>query len=128
MRKYQLILVLALATVICTGTIMANKAADGEGDCIVISPNTLVLSKDTDYVTVHSNVLLSLVVPDSLLLDGVSPAHVGADSLGHLVAKFDEKAIKAIVQPGQATLTLTLTGFFLTGEPLEASDTITVRE
>ncbi len=127
MRKYLMILVLTLATVIGTSAIMANKAAEGEGICIVISPNTLVLSQDTACVTVHSNLPIELVDCESLLLEGVPPVLVKADNLGHLVAKFDEEAIKALVQPGQATLTLTGL-LIINGESFEASDTITVRE
>jgi hypothetical protein len=117
---------MTLAMVIGASAIWANKAADGDGICIVISPNSLVLSKDTASVTVHSNLPIGLVDCDSLLLEGVPPVLTKADNLGHLVAKFDEEAIKALVQPGEATLTLT--GILADGTDFAASDSITVRE
>jgi hypothetical protein len=127
MRKYRIILVMAtLALAIGTSVIMANKATEGEGICITIAPSTLILSKDTACVTIHSNLPIGLVDCDSLTLEGIEPVLVKADSLGHLVAKFDEEAIKAIVLPGQATLTLT--GDLADGSDFAASDTITVRE
>ena len=131
MKKHRIILVMAaLALAIGTSAIMANKAADGEGICIVISPKTLVLSKNTACVTVHSNLPIGMVDCGSLLLDGVPPVLTKADSCGDLVAKFDDQAIKAIVQPGQTTLTLTGLAFDEFGvlAPFTASDTITVRE
>lgn len=126
MKTIRITLLLALIIGIGSGVILANKAADGDGICIVISPNTLKLSKNTACVTVHTNVPIGLVNCDSLQLEEISPVLTKADSLGHLVAKFDDEAIKAIVQPGQATLTLS--GLLADGSSFTASDTITVIE
>ena len=125
MKTIRMILLLALVMGISGGVILANKAADNDGICIVISPNTLKLSKNTACITVHSNIPIGIVDCDSLQLGGIDPVLVKADSLGHLVAKFDNEALKAIVEPGQVTLTLT--GLLVDG-PFAASDTITVIE
>ena len=125
MRKTWTAAVLVLV-VIASGISIANKASDGEGMCITISPNTLVLSRDGGSISVHSNIAIGLVDRSSLLLEGVAPYLTKADSLGHLVAKFSADPIKAELVPGQATLTLT--GMLKNGEELVASDTITVRK
>ena len=74
----------------------------------------------------------------SLLLSGtegdpIAPYRTKSDSLGHLVAKFndlnEENDIRAIVAPGPVTLTLT--GDIFNGEEYEefsASDMILVKE
>ena len=62
----------------------------------------------------------------TLELNGLAVAWTKADSRGNLVAKFDIDAVKAIVEPGEATLTLT--GAMLDGEPFAASDTISVKD
>jgi len=48
-----------------------------------------------------------------------------ADCRGELVAKFDEAAVKAIVEPPSATLTLT--GMTIDGDEFSGSDTVKVR-
>ncbi len=114
-----------LLVVIGGGILMANGASDGEGICITISPQTLVLHCDTGSVSVHSNIALSLVDRDSVLLEGIAPYLVKADSRGEMVAKFDPDAVKAVVSPGEVTLTLT--GLLNDGTAFTASDSITVR-
>jgi len=105
---------------------MANGSSEGEGICITISPKTLVLSSGSSCVTVHTNIAIGLVDCDSLLLEGIAPYLTKADNRGELVAKFDADAVKAIVDPGQVTLTLT--GLLADGSSFAASDTITVKE
>ena len=125
MRKTCLITAVILMTAVGTSLVMANKASDGDGWCITISPNTLVLSSEDTIVTVHSNIPYSSVDTLSLLLDGIEATYTKADACGDLVVKFNRADVKDIVEPG--TVTLTLTGDFKEGDSFEASDTITVR-
>jgi hypothetical protein len=108
------------------GLVMANKANVGEGICITVAPNMLVLSSEDTCVSVHSNIPFSAVDPGSILLEGIEPYLVKADDCGDLVVKVDRAAVKAIAVPGE--MTLTLTGILIDEGPFAASDTIMVKE
>jgi hypothetical protein len=107
------------------GISIANKPNQGDGINITISPRTLVLDQRTACVTVHSNIPISAVVTESLLLEGIAPVLVKADACGDTVAKFSSVDVKAVVAPGPATLTLT--GILVDGTAFAASSTITVK-
>ena len=126
MRKSCLIVAVVLMVVVGTSLVMANKASDGEGDCITISPKTLVLSSEDTIVTVHSNIPYALVNTVTLTLNGIPATFSKADACGDLVVKFGRADVKDIVEPGIATLTLS--GELKDSSPFEASDTITVKE
>ena len=126
MRKSYIVAAFVLIVVVCTGLVMANKASDGEGFCITISPKTLVLSSVDTIVTVHSNIPYSSVKTASLYLNGISATFSKADACGDLVVRFERADVKGIVIPGDATLTLS--GELKDGTLFEASDTITVKE
>ena len=126
MRSVETGIVAALLIVICAGLSLANKPSEGEGICITITPKTLVKSCDTGAVSVHTNLAIGLVDRTSLRLEGIAPYLTKADCLGHLVAKFESSAIKAVVDQGQATLTLA--GLFMDGTAFAVSDTITVKQ
>ena len=125
MRKSYVVAAVVLLVVVCGGLVMANKASEGEGYCITISPKTLVLSSVDTIVTVHSNIPYSSVNTVSLTLNGIPATFTKADACGDLVVKFGRADVKDIVEPGMATLTLS--GELKDGTPFEASDTITVR-
>jgi hypothetical protein len=126
MRSALTATVAALLIISGSAMLMANGGSDGDGICITIAPQTLVLSHDSCSVTVHTNIAIGQVDCDSLLLEGIAPYLTKADSRGELVAKFDPDAVKAIVAPGEVTLTLT--GLLVDGSSFAASDTITVKE
>ena len=125
MKSMWTAVVVSLLVVIGCGLVMANGGSEGDGLCITISPSTLVLDSYYAAVTVHSNIPIGLVECDSLLLEGIVPALTKADSRGELVAKFYSDEVKAVVEPGYATLTLT--GVLADGTPFAASDTIEVK-
>jgi len=62
----------------------------------------------------------------SVRLEGIAPYLTKADSLGHLVAKFNSTAVKALVEPGQATLVFS--GVLKDGNTFAVPDTITVKQ
>ena len=126
MRKSYLTAAFISMVVVCTGLVMANKATDGEGDCITVSPNTLVLSSPDTIVTVHSNIPYASVNTASLTLNGIPAIFTKADACGDLVVKFGRADVQGIVVPGIATITLS--GELKDSSPFEASDDITVRE
>ena len=98
---------------------------EGEGVQIAISPQSFVLKSPDTWVTVHTNLSLGAVDRDTVELSGVPASLTKADSRGNLVAKFHPAAIAAIVEPPEATLTLT--GLMENGTPFSGSDTIAVR-
>ena len=126
MRKPYLIATVVLIVVAGTSLVIANKATDGEGDCITISPKTVVLSSPDTIVTVHSNIPYASVDTATLTLDGIPATFSKSDACGDLVVKFARADVKGIVEPGPATLTLS--GKLKNGSQFEASDEITVRE
>jgi hypothetical protein len=92
---------------------------------IAVSPQTLLLDKvQAGTVKVHTSIPLVLVDPLTLKLNGVPAIGAYADSLGQLVAVFDEGEIESIVSPPFAELTLT--GEYITGDGFEGSDVVTV--
>jgi hypothetical protein len=94
---------------------------------VAVSPQTLLLSSDQGgRVTVHTSIPCSSVDRGTLALNGVPVSSVGADALGHLVAGFDEAAIKAVVTPPEAVMTLT--GSYTDGTAFAGSDTVRVVE
>lgn len=126
MRKSYVVAAIVLLVVVCSGLVMANKASDGEGYCITITPKTLVLSSPDTVVSVHSNIPYSSVDTVSLTLNGIDAIFTKADACGDLVVKFNQADVKDIVAPDSAILTLE--GKLKSGEPFNASDTITVKE
>ena len=126
MRKSYLIAAIVLILVISAGLVTANKASEGEGFCITISPKTLALSSEDTIVTVHSNIPYGIVNTVTLTLDSIPATFTKADACGDLVVKFSRADVKGIVEPGEATLTLA--GALKDGTSFEASDTITVKE
>ncbi|NLV46162.1 MAG: hypothetical protein GXY07_16870 [Candidatus Hydrogenedentes bacterium] len=94
---------------------------------VEVAPETLILNSDQGgWITVHINVPARLVDSETLILHGIHVHHTGVDSRGEIVGYFDEYAVKALVSPPSAELTLT--GAYLTGEMFEGSDTVRVRE
>ncbi|HUU84484.1 MAG TPA: hypothetical protein VM243_13370 [Phycisphaerae bacterium] len=92
---------------------------------IAIAPSTLILGRTQGgFVTVHAAIPYGQVDPGTLALDGVPVAWTKADNRGELVANFVETEVKAIVEPPDATLTLT--GLTIDGQPFSGSDTVRV--
>ncbi len=92
---------------------------------VAVSPQTLILSMDQGgAVTVHTSIAYADVDCATLQLNGIPVDWTHVDSLGHVVAEFDEAAVKAIaVVPSTV---LTLTGNLKTGESFSGSDTVRV--
>ncbi len=94
---------------------------------VAVSPRKLLLGTvQSGSVKVHTDVPIGLVNRSSLALNGVAATGSYADSLGQIVVVFDEADIKAIVSAPSTVLTLT--GFYVTGEPFAGSDTVMVEE
>lgn len=106
--------------------VTANKANEGDGFNITITPKVLVISSENTVVSVHSNIPYSIVNTVTLELDGIPAKFTKADACGDLVVKFNSDDVKDIVVPGNVTLTLT--GELDDGTPFEAADTIIVKE
>jgi len=126
MKMVRYAVVIGLLMGISVGVLQGNKACEGEGIIISISPQTLVLSGPVGCVSVHTNLPIGLVENETVALDGVAPYLVTADALVDLVAKFDAEVVKSLVSPGEVTLTLS--GVLADGTVFSASDTIMVKE
>jgi len=116
------IVLCALLGIGVTGIAIANSAVDGDEPAMMVSPSVIVLAK-VSTLTVHTNIALSAVDRTTIVLDGVAPTGVGADSLGHLVAKFAIEDLR--LKPGPARLTLT--GSFKDGGDFSATDQVMVK-
>lgn len=126
MKKMFYITAVVILLAAAASFVMANKANDADEFCITITPKTLVLSNSGTVVSVHSNIPYSLVVTASLTLNGLDADYTKADACGDLVVKFTRDDVKGIVEPGEATLTLS--GVLYDGSYFQASDTILVKK
>ncbi|MBL7214925.1 MAG: hypothetical protein ISS71_04530 [Phycisphaerae bacterium] len=103
----------------------AHKDYDGTTDyCIMISPNTVVLSSPCEVISVHSNIPYDIVDALTITLNSIDPISTGADDCGDLVVKvlIDDLDLEA----GQVTLTLS--GLLNDGTEIAVDETITVKE
>ena len=92
---------------------------------VAISPQMLLLgTAQSGTVVVHTDIPLSAVDRLTLELDGIPAVGSYADALGHLVAVFDEGAVKSIVAP--PWVELTLSGYLVNGEVFYGSDAVMV--
>jgi len=106
------------------GALAGARSDDPLG--IAVSPHTLVLGADqSGTVLVHTDIPLSTVAVDTLELNGIPASGAFADSLGHVVAAFEEADVKDIVSPPSADLTLT--GLYLSGDEFSGTDTVLVQ-
>jgi hypothetical protein len=90
-----------------------------------VTPNSIVLTSEGSWVTVHTDIALHQVETGSLALNEIPVAWTKADARGNLVAKFHQADIKAIVAPPEALLELT--GCTVDGLSFRGSDTVDVR-
>ena len=99
-----------------------------EGDTgeieITVAPNTLNIASQAVIVTVHTDIAYSLVVGSSVKLNGLDIDWWKSDNQGNFVAKFDSDAVKGIVDPGTAILTLA--GTTTAGDSFFGTDTIEI--
>jgi len=93
---------------------------------ITVSPQTLVLGSEGEWVTVHADISYSLVDAVTLMLNDVEVAVTKSDANGSLVAKFEVDSVKAIVHPPDATLVLE--GVTRDGSTYRGSDIIRVTD
>jgi hypothetical protein len=117
-----------VAIVLCVAlgvgwTLMADDGGDMAIE-IAVSPNTLVMGSQGVWVTVHADIPYSTVAGVSVTLNGVAVDFTKADNRGDLVAKFQIDAIKGIVAPPSAELTLS--GLTKDGVAFSGTDTIRV--
>ena len=120
-----LLLVLAIAWTAPVALSASRWVAPGPV-AIAVSPSTLLKSADQCDVTVHTTIPLSVVVRPTVKLNGIPAKGTWADNRGCLVARFDEDAVKAIVAPPSALLTLT--GERIDGTLFSGSDRVRVRK
>ncbi len=121
--KKTLIVTVSLCALIGLGlasSTFGNGAVDGEEPGMMVSPQTIVLSKIA-AVTVHTNIPAVTVVRSSVTLNGVKALYVWADDCGHIAARF--LVADLALEPGEVTLTLC--GDYVTpGESFVASDVV----
>jgi hypothetical protein len=115
---------LVLAVSLCLVVVASVAAFSGRTDDplgVAVSPHTLILGADQGgAVAVHTAIPLSAVDTSTLDLNGIPVVWTKADARGELVAMFSEDAVKAIVAPPSAVLTLT--GQMANGTGFSGSD------
>ncbi|MBN2445287.1 MAG: hypothetical protein JXO22_01075 [Phycisphaerae bacterium] len=115
----KMILIVGVCTLLGFGQMAYSQGKDTTG--ISIAPQTLLLSQaQSGRVTVHTGV--PFAGQTDVVLEDIAAVSVYSDDCGYLVAKFDEDAVKAIVAPPSATLTLYIEGVDV------GSDTVRVVE
>ena len=73
---------------------------------VKVSPNTIALNSRVHAVTVHAGIPYSIVDPGSVTLEGIPATFTFPDARGNLVAKFDMRDVREIVEPPEATFEL----------------------
>jgi hypothetical protein len=119
-----LLLVLAMLVVPASGVLAEDNSID-----VVVSPNVLNLESFGGSVSLHTDFAYSRVGSVALTVNGaeVLPIFTFADDRGQLVVKCSMATVEAIVEmvePGEATFDLTVTG--TDGLTYSGTDTIKV--
>ena len=97
---------------------------------IQVSPSTLNIQNQGEWVTIHTDIAYNYVMGASVILNDIPIAWWKSDSQGNFVAKFVILEVKELVTglgielPAQ--LDLTLWGTTYSGETFEGTQTITV--
>ena len=116
-----------LAMALCLGIgLSAGQALSVETVDVQVAPHTMLLSHDqSGEVTVHVDIPYSLVVESTIFMNGIAVSWTKADDCGNLVAKFDEEAVKNVLEVPSTTLTLS--GTTTEGADFAGSDTVKVK-
>ena len=104
----------------------AGQAFSVETVEIQVAPQTMLLSSvQSGEVTVHVDIAYSVVVESTIFMNGIAVSWTKADDCGNLVAKFDEEAVKGVLEVPSTTLTLS--GTTTAGVDFAGSDTVKVK-
>ena len=97
---------------------------------IKISPSTLALDSQAEWMTIHTNIPYGAEVFESLELSGIDVSWTKRDNRGYLVAKFDIDLVKdlarSIVGVEDGEVELTFSGELKDGTAFSASEFINV--
>jgi hypothetical protein len=114
-----------LVSLVALGAMLVGSTSLAQDVAIKVSPNVINLAASSTWVTVHTNIPFSSVDPDQpVTLNSIPATSCFADDCGNLVAKFDAEVIKAELEVGEVTLTLT--GTTISGGVFSGSDTVKV--
>ena len=111
--------------------LILGLSAEARADRLInvkISPQTVNLQFEGEWVTVHTNIPYGLVDRDTVALDGIPADLTKYDDRGYLVAKFKVATLsdylRGFLDEGSATLTLS--GQTIYGDCFSGSDTVRV--
>ena len=124
MKRSAVVVVVSLCVIagMYATAFCGNRTDDPLG--VAVSPQTLILNQEQSSVVVHTAIPLSAVDTSTVTLNGIPVVWTKADARGELVAFFDESAVKAIVTPPSAVLTLS--GTMKDGSGFSGSDEVRV--
>lgn len=94
MKRHTVFTVLACLVFALIGNLLFAQPVCDESVEIQISPSTLNLAQNGNWVTVHVHLAYSLVEPGTVAMEGISADHTFADDCGDLVAKFKIQQVK----------------------------------
>jgi len=124
--KKKLLLAACLLGLV-SGLIATQAYSEGDRTVSIrVAPGTIALNSKGTWVTVHAGIRYAVVDAGTVELNGISARLCFADDRGNLVAKFTLEAIKEIVEP--PTATLTLSGATKDGEAFSGSETVKVKD
>ncbi len=115
----------AIALAFAAASVPAASSEDLAIDIQVAPATLLINASQGGSVTVHTNIAFTSVMKGSVALNGISASATFADLTGCLVAKVPEAAVKRVVSP--PTATLTLTGLTTGGAAFSGSAVVAVR-
>jgi hypothetical protein len=104
----------------------SNTSFAGTEITIDVAPNVLNLQNQAEVVTVHTNIVYSIVAGSTVCLNGVEINYWKSDDRGYFVAKFLMEEIKELPLDLGGMNVLTLTGTTKTGIDFFGSQKIKV--
>lgn len=126
MKGHRMMVAIGLLATLSVALLAYGGARSDDALGVAVSPQMLLLGATQNDVKVHTDIPLSSVATVTLELNGLPASGAYADALGNLVAVFNEAAVKGMVSP--PTAVLTLTGSYRDGGPFSGSDTVMVVE
>ena len=131
-REHDMMRMSALRKVLIVGGLVAIALAsvsmvDGSDVMtieVTVSPSTLTLTSQGQWVTVHTDIAYGAVEKTTLELNGIAVAWTKADDRGYLVGKFNLDDVKDIVAP--PSVELTMSGVLYDGIAFEGTDIVRV--
>jgi len=116
-----------VACVVVLSLGVSTSVTTGEEIAIQVSPSTINLAQQGEWVTIHADIAYGSVDRASLTLNGEDVSWTKSDNQGYLVAKFDVNSVKDLLRDFvDQDVALTLSGMDIYGNPFSGTSMVRV--